>query len=309
MEMTADEIVQYALDCGVSVSRAQLERWHKAGLLPLPRRVHLGRGRGTESRYPAHAAPQAVTIAFGRELDRSLDSMAWYAWCHRHPVTPYVRAMLLRRLDTSIRAMREQLALFAVEHPVNAIDGAEHLPTPEGFDRVPKALRPTLRYLIMRMQLGELGDHDDRLFESDEEAALLFPVLAKFARAQKRRASVALSIRDAVRMTAREFNLPRSRNALARLDDAQLERTRDLALSVAAFLETRVGASLRPLPIELFLMVFMATRVSRVGRYLAMGFRQALKKGGFTNFAEAFDAFQQLRKARDAGAASSDATL
>jgi hypothetical protein len=49
---TADDLLALAEHAGHPINRAQLKRWHSAGLIPRPRRRSLGKGHGTVSLYP-----------------------------------------------------------------------------------------------------------------------------------------------------------------------------------------------------------------------------------------------------------------
>ena len=65
----------------VSISADQLERWRGKGLLPKVRQV--GRGRatgGSEIRYPAGTARQALAIARHLARKRKLDRIGWELW-------------------------------------------------------------------------------------------------------------------------------------------------------------------------------------------------------------------------------------
>jgi hypothetical protein len=293
-ELTADAVVAYAARCGVSVSRSQLERWHKAGLMPRPRRVHLGRGKGTESRYPVETAPQAVTLALGRTFGRSLDVMAWYAWTHRFPVTPYIRKMLQADLDAAIRTTQEEIKRFEAEDPSSLIDQADGLPTLAGFAPIRAAFRSTLLRIVMQVALGELDG--DTLFDRDEDAAAVFPQEVRLAKARTHTKHPADSVREALLAMSSEINLRQASRALRRLSDAQLERTRDEALYVMSVLETYWRMPPLPLSEEFFHAVFLMTRVSPHGRYLIRCMRQEFKTRGFTTLREAFDAYKAYKR-------------
>lgn len=78
-ETTAD-LVAAAEVGGHDVSAALLARWHRAGLLPAPSQSSLGRGRGSESRYPAGTADRLLVLLDLRGRRRSLDELAWGMW-------------------------------------------------------------------------------------------------------------------------------------------------------------------------------------------------------------------------------------
>ena len=57
----ADRIVEIAREKGLTLSRRQLAEWHRHGLIPKPRQLRLGRGKGSESIYPSGTTGQAMT--------------------------------------------------------------------------------------------------------------------------------------------------------------------------------------------------------------------------------------------------------
>lgn len=64
---------------GYNVSSEQLTRWHRAGLLPRPKQILLGR-RGSKIIYPNGSAKQVVEICRIREKERRLAYVAWELW-------------------------------------------------------------------------------------------------------------------------------------------------------------------------------------------------------------------------------------
>jgi len=65
---------------GYNVSSDQLTRWHRAGLLPRPRQISLGRRRGSKTVYPNGSAKQVIEICRIHEKERRLDYVAWQLW-------------------------------------------------------------------------------------------------------------------------------------------------------------------------------------------------------------------------------------
>src|SRR2546425_5900510 len=94
--LTREDLRRLLRQVGFRVSGAQLERWHKARLLLAPQRRALGRGKGTESRYPSFVVLQEITIALLRKRFRNLDLIGWYLWCCGFPPTASARDYLLR---------------------------------------------------------------------------------------------------------------------------------------------------------------------------------------------------------------------
>jgi hypothetical protein len=76
----AGSLAYLLCQAGHDISRDQLARWHRAGLLPKPATKPLGRGRGTASLYPAIAYPQALALAELLKRDRHFPSVGWGLW-------------------------------------------------------------------------------------------------------------------------------------------------------------------------------------------------------------------------------------
>src|SRR5260370_42014632 len=59
---TAETLITSMQAHGFTVTRPELARWHRAGLLPRPERHSLGRGRGMISIYPHGTADQLLAL-------------------------------------------------------------------------------------------------------------------------------------------------------------------------------------------------------------------------------------------------------
>jgi len=77
---TADAIVR-AVGATENFSKVTLAKWHRAGLIPIPDTVALGRGKGSESRYPAGTLRLVIEI-LNRRHSRigDIDDLAWELW-------------------------------------------------------------------------------------------------------------------------------------------------------------------------------------------------------------------------------------
>lgn len=76
---TKENLLAVVKSCGYNVSSDQLTRWHRAGLLPRPRQILLGR-RGSKIVYPNGSAKQVIEICRIREKERRLAYVAWQLW-------------------------------------------------------------------------------------------------------------------------------------------------------------------------------------------------------------------------------------
>src|SRR6266550_2234877 len=156
--LTREDLRRELRKAGFRVSADQLERWHKAGLLVRPQRHALGRGKGTESRYPRFVVLQAVTVALLRRRLRSLDLISWYLLCCGFPPTDRARALLLRLAAKEHRDATKDLEEFEREEPGNRIEASatRRLPTLHGQmrRRVGRQFMPTLQRLWTEIAVG-----------------------------------------------------------------------------------------------------------------------------------------------------------
>ncbi len=85
-----DDLIEAAASLGYAITPAQVARWHRAGLLPRPAQRSLGRGRGTETVYPAGTSVQLVALCQMKDEERRLDRLAFRLWWDGFPVDPEV---------------------------------------------------------------------------------------------------------------------------------------------------------------------------------------------------------------------------
>ena len=103
---SADAFAHMLSSAGLPTTKDQLRRWHRAGLLPQPRVVHLGRGKGTESWYPASAYAQAQAIHRALGLDRDFKAVGWQLWLWGFDVPDrYLRDVLANAAQSADEAL------------------------------------------------------------------------------------------------------------------------------------------------------------------------------------------------------------
>jgi hypothetical protein len=79
-DISADALVHLLACTGRVVTKARLATWHRAGLIPEPRVIRLGRGKGTESVYPAITVGQAEVAFDALGVTRNFGAAAWRLW-------------------------------------------------------------------------------------------------------------------------------------------------------------------------------------------------------------------------------------
>ena len=82
----ACDLIARAAEAGFEVSPTQLARWHRHGLLPRPWQQPLGKGKGTETVYPAGTGDQLLALCEFRKQTRLLGRVGWHLWWHGFPV-------------------------------------------------------------------------------------------------------------------------------------------------------------------------------------------------------------------------------
>ncbi len=290
-EISREQVIAYAAERGILISAAQLARWHRAGLLPRPRRLHLGRGKGTQSVYPVVAAPQALGLALSSRRHRGLDAMAWYTWLQGFPLTERIRASLLEMLNDGIALLEASLLDMTSGDGYADLDeeetGSASRPdadalhrTPRGFGRVKRRSLSTVQLALSEVLLGRLEEY--RAFDDAD-----WKILAQaFIPDKKLRTMGAPDLPHILASISQEQSFPRIRDAIARMSAARLEATRDDALLLWSYL----GSSDRPLPEptpEVFIRFLGAVRVSPNGRSVWLWYRRTLRNAGFLTVQEA----------------------
>lgn len=91
------------------VSPSQLGRLHRAGLIPAPQIRALGRGRGTESRYPPGTSACLVRVMEIHAREHRLTSTAWRLWWEDGGKIPAPARKLLVRAARSWDEERDRL--------------------------------------------------------------------------------------------------------------------------------------------------------------------------------------------------------
>jgi hypothetical protein len=98
---TADAIVSSVREIG-TITKHTLAKWHRAGLIPIPKTVPLGHGKGSESRYPIGTLHLVIEILKRRKSRcPKLEDLAWDLWW--------------AGFDVPIEAIRKRLDYFVAE--------------------------------------------------------------------------------------------------------------------------------------------------------------------------------------------------
>lgn len=216
-ELTWQALLAHARARGCAVTKAQLDRWHLAGLLARPRRRALGRGRGTASLYPASAAEQLVAAARAMARWRRTRAAVIVLWGQGFPVTPVVRRYLREAFQRQHAEALEALAQFEREDPENFIERSASARLTGNLGRVRrrvgKARMPTVVRALYEAALG--GFHSEHYDDAYDEDILRRAVSYK---------GEPLAL---LAFEAAEFSAPAIIEALNACSDEELERYRD----------------------------------------------------------------------------------
>ncbi|MGH1573237.1 hypothetical protein ACRAWG_24430 [Methylobacterium sp. P31] len=79
-DISADALLAQLATEGIAVTRDQLSRWQREDLIPRPIQRGLGRGAGSETRYPLHACAQVRRVAELMEQYGRVDRVGWQLW-------------------------------------------------------------------------------------------------------------------------------------------------------------------------------------------------------------------------------------
>lgn len=106
---TREELLAAATKSGHRISASQLGRLHRAGLVPAPNVRALGRGRGTESRYPPGSAARLVRVMDVHAGEHRIAYVAWRLWWEEGGAIPESARRFLAQLARSFDHERERL--------------------------------------------------------------------------------------------------------------------------------------------------------------------------------------------------------
>lgn len=284
--LSIDSLTTSLAENGIAVSRSQIRRWQKDGLLPRSRRRPLGRGRGTESLFPASGVDQLAFLAQLRPRCATLDHLAWHAWLQRFPVTPRIRRLLADGAAAELKRIQSDFDAFDRGAP-NAIERAERSRWPRTMGHIPKAFRSTVMRIGFELRAGlfQTSGYDDRDFQ----------LLGRFW-ARLKSDEGGASFPEALQWMNDELNLARELSAIHAASDLQLEAIRDLALRLWAVFGSPGDMQLAALPVGVFHLVFIARKVSPTTRWILSEASAAMRDGGYTSFEDAFAAELKVRR-------------
>lgn len=207
-----DAVLQYLRRKGLRTTSDQLTRWHKAGLIPRPKRQSLGRGRGMRSLYPVITLPQAHAAAFALRITRSLPEARWMVWCLGFPgLTKLVKRDLSDILKRYERDFRTALAAFArgeQGNPISELATSRRVSSDWGpvRRRIGSARVETVARMLHEIALGRLDE--SRGYEPEDFTLARDAILARDPSVAAALTTDPSLMREALLTASRELNLP-----------------------------------------------------------------------------------------------------
>lgn len=140
----SEALIDEAKAHGLQLSRRQLAEWHRAGLLPRPKKQGLGQGQGSASLYPAGTAKQALACIEEFKRDRNAEIVGWRLWLRRFAVADEYWQRPIERAQNNVRLVAEQikkivdddiLASEALDKRIGEFTSKRELPKPFGAIR------------------------------------------------------------------------------------------------------------------------------------------------------------------------------
>lgn len=113
--MTVEALIEMAARQGYLVTPRQVERWHKAGLLPRRRQLHLPGQRGSLGVYPSGTEAQFLALCRWRSKRRKLTELGFWLWWDGYDVPLRTVRVSLERLLPTVPRLSRARAFNAAE--------------------------------------------------------------------------------------------------------------------------------------------------------------------------------------------------
>lgn len=184
------EVLEHAAQEQLDVTKSQVDRWVRRGLLPRPTTENLGGRRGKRSVYPAEMVEQVGALTEALTFDRRLDRAGFLIWWWGYEVDRKMVRDYLRTIAASwdqalmeLRALAEDQA--ALEQLIEDSSRARVRNTSIGRvrRRIGRGSFPTVFRILMQVATGSFtGLHVD--YATDENEGLLFEKAIGLSRAR-----------------------------------------------------------------------------------------------------------------------------
>lgn len=143
---TREDLFAAAAGAGFAMSPSQLGRLHRAGLITEPDVQSLGRGRGTESRFPEGTAARLVRVAQIRTQAHRFADVAWRLWWEDGGLMTRLARQLLTNAAAAMDTQRGRLGEILIDDQADGMDrGLDRLYVDAAHSRLPAPLAKVRR--------------------------------------------------------------------------------------------------------------------------------------------------------------------
>lgn len=249
--------MQLAADAGFEVSGYQLERWRREGLIPRPKQIGLGRGKGSIVLHPEGTGRQLLALLRFKQQDRRLSTVGWRLWGEGFPVAEFVR----EHMEPALREGIDRLNAY-----LQGLDQEDDEPvekTRRGIGWLSRKVgRSGLPFFFRLLADAFAGTFTGDWVTARDDADLLRKGFVRGGVAPESDDELVEVFRTIFGWVAEEASLPEILSSLEQTDDEELEQLRDEARAGwLVFLSANRRAS-APLPNFFFLVWFWARKVS-----------------------------------------------
>jgi len=119
---SSQHLLTLAHEHGYNVSMHQLVRWHRAGLLPRPKQLMLGKAQGSQSLYPHGTSEQFLLLCTLRTRERRLSHLAWQLWWAGYPVA---LSVIRKHIEHAATQLSQLVQFFVALKASEQIDDEE----------------------------------------------------------------------------------------------------------------------------------------------------------------------------------------
>lgn len=148
-------------------SKDQLRAWRQARLLPRAiQKVGLGRGRGSESRYPIGTARIASRIQALLKQRRNLNYVGWELWRDGYPVVAFVQDALrgwIVGIEEQVGELRERFEAALDDQRL-----MDELKAPRGLGWIRLTLTPEHFPMLLHLAMDAFDGFAEGYWEPDE---------------------------------------------------------------------------------------------------------------------------------------------
>jgi hypothetical protein len=175
LEEPASVVLAWVRALGHQISDDQLADSHRRGLIPRPRQVGLGQGKGTASLYPKGTTVQVLALLAAKQIaGRDPERAGWILWNNSYPVDEYLWRDPFREASESLVKVSREVFEFVDAEDTSAppivseaaIDQIEHISSCRNESAMFGPIRRSLGRKKSKIALRNLIEVFGGIFES-----------------------------------------------------------------------------------------------------------------------------------------------